>query len=194
MISLICNNAPSSLVLWSIGHCTACFVFKPVRISFLKYRCPTDSWVDVYSYNFRDDRRLLKIMGNGMGLICYFVQLMDTLNHSLFRLSSGDCSNGSNWCRCLLLVHSWIRRPWRAQEVSVFANWHPDNGCIYLAYCPSILLLSYLDVEQTPVVVLHCHRHRQFNAFHPLEVLPLVTFLNSFLLLKQLGRYGAASR
>jgi hypothetical protein len=51
-----------------------------------------------------------------------------------------------------------------------------------------------MDVEQTPVVVLCCHRHRQFNAFHLLEPLQLVTFFNSFLLLKQLGRYGAASR
>ena len=169
------------MVLWSIGHCTACFASKSVRISFLRFRFPTDSRIDVYSYNFRDDRRLLKILGNGLRLICCFVQLINTLKHSLFRLSSGDCSNGSDWCRCLLLVHSWIWWPWRAQEVSVFANWRPDNGCIYLAYCPSVLLLSYLDVEQTPVVVLHCRRRRQFNAFHLLELLQLVTFFNSFL-------------
>jgi hypothetical protein len=51
-----------------------------------------------------------------------------------------------------------------------------------------------LDVEQTPVVVLRRRRRRQFNAFHFLELLQLVTFFNSFLLLKQLGHYGAASR
>ena len=150
----------SSLVLWSIGNCTACFAFKSVRISFLKFGCPTDPRIVVYSYNFRDDRRLLKFLGNSLRLICCIVQLMDMLKRSLFCLSSGDCSNGSDWCRRLLLVRSWIWRPRRAQEVSVFANWRPDNGCIYLPYCPSVLLLSYLDVEQTPMVVLRRRRHR----------------------------------
>jgi hypothetical protein len=44
-----------------------------VRISFPKYGCPTDSKIDVYSYNFIDDRRVLKILGNSLRLICCFV-------------------------------------------------------------------------------------------------------------------------
>jgi hypothetical protein len=57
------DNAPSSLALWSIGRCTAFFAFKPVSISFLTFRYPTNSSVDVYSYNFPDDKRQLKLLG-----------------------------------------------------------------------------------------------------------------------------------
>jgi hypothetical protein len=37
--------------------------FKPVSPSFVEFVCPTEMRTDVYSYNFPDDRRLLKLLG-----------------------------------------------------------------------------------------------------------------------------------
>jgi hypothetical protein len=45
----------------------------------LKFRCPTNSRVDVYSYSFIDDRHLLKLLGNSSSLIRYFVFLLETV-------------------------------------------------------------------------------------------------------------------
>jgi hypothetical protein len=78
----------------------AYFVFKLVSIISLKFRCPTNLRADVYSYNFIDDKRHLKFLGNSLSPIRYFVQLMyarRTLKHSLFCLPFGDCSDGSDW-------------------------------------------------------------------------------------------------
>ena len=83
---------------------------------------------------------------------------MKTPIHSLLCFRSGDCSDGSDWRRRLLLVHGWIWRLGRSQEVPVFPNRHSNHGCVHLAYCPSVLQLSYLEVEQAPMVALHCHR------------------------------------
>ena len=112
---------------------------------------------------------------------------------SCFCLPFGDCSDGSDWRRHLLLVHGWIWRLGRPQKVSVLSNRYPNHGCVYLAYCPSVLLLPYLDVEQAPMVALHCHRRRTSNAFL-FQKFHRVTFYNSFLLLRQSGRCGAALR
>ena len=112
---------------------------------------------------------------------------------SFFCLPFGDCPDGSDWRRHLLLVHGWIWRLGRPQKVSVLPNRHPNHGCVHLAYCPSVLLLPYLDVEQAPMVALHCRRRRKSNAFL-FQNFYLVTFYNSFLLLRQPGRCGAASR
>jgi hypothetical protein len=59
------NDSPSSTVLWSIGHFMVFFVFRFVRTSPLMSGCFIDHepWVDVYGYNFPDDRRALKFLG-----------------------------------------------------------------------------------------------------------------------------------
>ena len=39
------------------------FVSRHVSPTFVEYGCPTEPITDVYSYNFPDDRRLIKILG-----------------------------------------------------------------------------------------------------------------------------------
>jgi hypothetical protein len=66
-----------------------------VRNSSLNFRFPADTRVDVYSYNFLDDRRLLKILGTVRDSFAvssnswirsntvYFVFLLETVQTAL---------------------------------------------------------------------------------------------------------------
>jgi hypothetical protein len=62
---------PSSSVPWSIGRFMAFFVFKLVRISPLNssYSVDRDPLTDVYIYNFPDDRRALKFLGEYLTIV-----------------------------------------------------------------------------------------------------------------------------
>jgi hypothetical protein len=56
------TNSSESLGPCSTGRCMELFQFKPVSLSFVDFGCPTEIRIEVYSYNFRDDKRLVKLL------------------------------------------------------------------------------------------------------------------------------------
>ena len=166
------DNINSSLVLCSTGRCTEFFASRSVRLSFAEFSCPTKPRTDVYSYNFPDDKRLLKLLGRHWRLIFPLDKLI-TLSNSVLHLPPRDRSNGSNWCRCLPLVHGRIRQFRNSSEALVCPDRYRDHGWVHVAHRSTILLLSYLDVEQTFMVALPSHRRRTSDPSHFLQILIL---------------------
>ena len=167
------NNINSSLVFCSTGRCTEFFASRHVSLLFHEFSYPTEPRTDVYSYNFPDDRRFVKLLGRHRRLISPFNKLIK-LSNSVFRLSSRDRSNGSDWCRCLQSVHDRIRRSQQFHEAWIFSDRSLDHGWVHFAHRSSILLVSYLDVEQTSMVALPSHFRRMSDPSHFLQILILL--------------------
>jgi hypothetical protein len=109
----------------------------------------------VYSYNFPDDKLIVKFLGKYQRSFHRF-KYRGTL-HSILRFSSGNRSNNLEWGRCLLLVHRRIRKYRKTQRLSF--QWHrhtyiPWYHCIHR---PRVFLLPDLDVEAAIIEALYSH-------------------------------------
>jgi hypothetical protein len=157
------------LVLCLIGRCTEYFLYRPVRRSLHWLGCRTEPRKDVYSYNFSDDKLYLKLLGRHQVLTALTFRLdnfMEIPPNSISRPSRRDCPNDPDWPRCLPLVRCRIQKHWDSRAALVYPYRYSNHVWAHCAHCPNVLLLSYLDIEQTAMVALHTHCYRTFDISH----------------------------
>jgi hypothetical protein len=128
---------------------------------------------DVYSYNFPNDRRSVKFLGESSNGFKVLVMSWRA-STSLFRVHTGDRPNSADWGRRPLLVSYWIWRCGTPQEFSLRPHRHRYHRRHHFVDRSRILLLSDLDAEPE-VLVLLANRCRMRTLFpHALQLLDVL--------------------